>query len=537
MYLRIQNSVWVLAVAVAALFFTSCGSETPKHALVIPNDASAVMTANMSNMALKADVPAFKQTDMWKQIESEIERMLKFAPKDAAEAAREAIDDPTVTGIDWLEDMYMFTHGEEELIYTAMSMKMADQAKFETFLGKMPLADAKEDEGGFKYINPEDEVVVAWNEGMLLCLIVDSWEHREEALGYVKDLMKADETKSFVKNEQFAAFLETKKDFGVFVDWKLAKEAMPYYMRRDMEGEEWDVINGNYTSMTVEFSDDKISVGIENLFTDAFKSRFDVMSPDGVPSDYKNLVTDNGQLVGFASLAINMDGIIKIVENEGDISKELDRMVDELNLKRSDVFNMFTGDIAYSFMDIEEKEVTFDLGDFGMEGAEVDMEPYTQKMPVPKTMTIIGLNEKETLEKIFQDQDMKKTDGYYNIYGTQFFVLLDDKLVMTSHEELAKKVAETGELGTFKNGYESLMEDNPIAAYLSLNWDEYPEMIREGAEMMMNRSERKLLNSVMTKFDAVTLSGTWFSSKIEVKMADPSQNSLKTLLGIVQEAS
>jgi hypothetical protein len=537
MKLQSVRLLGVVFIAFTALFFTSCGDNVSQQALIIPNKSQVVLTTNLSKMALKSDVVKFKETAIFKEFVNSLDLALAMVGAESRTAVNEAMDDPLVLGIDFLEDMYMFANppelGDGEVVYVGFSFKIADQTRLETFLGHMPdIVQIKEAEG-FKYINPDDEIVLAWTDNIGLLLIVPSYAHRENTLAYVEGLMLLDDKKSYLQNEQFKAFVNETKDVGLFYNWALLRQIAPYSMRG--EEEEWKGFSDNYSVFTANFTDEKVSVHMENLVSEEFKARFDMMRGEGVSSDFKNCLTDNGSLIAFASVALNIDGVVKMTENEGDMASVISNLANELQMKPADLKSIFTGDIAFSFMDMSEKQVSIDLGEYGLDGTEVDVELLEHKVPVMKAITIVGINDKNKVASAFETIGAKREGDAWVLDG-EYYVVLDDKVIWTSDADVAKKMASDGELGVLKNGYENLLSDNPMSAYVSLDWENWPPMVREMAEMSMNRSDRDGFTTFISKFEALVLNGTWMSTDIELKMANTNQNSLKTLLYAIDEA-
>lgn len=534
-----RRSINAFLLLVGGVFFlSSCGNNVPDHARVIPNDAQAVMTTNFAKVALKADVEQFKQSKAFQEMKSEMDREMNYMPPKVKEKFDAAMEDPTVMGINFLEDIYMFVKpqkDDDDPLYTGVSMRLSDAAKYEAFLKDLPEIGEIKQGDGYQYFKPDPMVVMAWNDEMSLWLITGTYDAREKTEDFVKELMAQKAEESFATNERFGDFMAQEKDFGVFYNWSLLKSAMPRYMRRNMDEQNEIIFKENYSMFTVNFESDKIAVQMENLFSKEFQAKFDVMKGNGVPADYNNFLTDNNKLIGFGSAAFNVESFFKIAENDDDLSEVLDEMSRELGVERDDLKTIFTGDMAYSFMDMEEMEITVDLGQYGLDVEGMEVEPYTQTIPVPKTMTIIGINDSKTLEGIFEKMGMNQKDGYWEQFSN-YFVITDDKLMMTAHEGLAKKLGAGSDLGAFKNGYEDLMSDNPFAGYISLDLNDWPPMIRQLMEMSMSRGEREQMTTLMEKFDCIVISGNWVSASIEVKMNNSGQNSLQTMLQVVEES-
>ena len=254
-----------------------------------------------------------------------------------------------------------------------------------------------------------------------------------------------------------------------------------------------------------------------------------------MPSDYKNCLTDNGSLIGFASLALHMDGVIKVSEEEGNMTEAWCNLDEQLQINTEELKTIFTGDVAFSFMDMSEKEVTIDLGEDWFEGTELDEELLTHKVPVMKAITVLGITDQAKVVKAFEGLGAKRNGDVYEMYS-QYYVVLEDKVIWTSDIDIANKMAKDGELGPLKNGYEDMLSDNPICGFISLDWNSWPPMVTELAEMSMGRQERKGFKTFISKFEAVVFQGTWFSNELELKMTNTNQNALKTLLHSVDEA-
>ena len=151
-----MNRLPVIIVVIAGLVLASCSKKTPEFVNSIPDDAVAVVSLHPMQIHTKGKLNTLEalkekvRDEIWGQI----------------------LEDPLSTGLMMDEYSYVFAKMEEEAPVIGVVAGMKDIEKFESTLGKIKedISTDFTEMDGYKYIQPDKEGIIAWNQEQMIVL-------------------------------------------------------------------------------------------------------------------------------------------------------------------------------------------------------------------------------------------------------------------------------------------------------------------------------------------------------------------------------
>lgn len=483
----------------AGLVLFSCSS-TPEHAKLIPDNALMVHSINIQNMVMKAEPDLIMQMDMF-------EEMIRDIKNDANKQQRKLLDDfldnPLTGGIDFLEPIYTFMNSadDEEFQYSCTAMILSSESNFGEAMSTIFDADIEEGEG-FSYIEVEDAACIGWANGIGLIVISMDYDGTSPKK-YVKELLLGDRSNSFIeKNEQFAAFIESEHDMGLFANWSygviwyesLFEFADIFEDFVDVEQYKTDLTDfeNNFTEGSVVFNNNEINWTVKNHFTPEMADMLDVSSA-GVPDEFMNSLTDD-ELISAFSMSVDIEKFMEFAQSMPGYMEAAEEIEDELGIKADNMASIFTGDMIHSLVGIRVVEVEYDpygwgdmddvLAGMDLEGME-DMfseymeEPEVYEQPMPVFISTIGVNNSDDIEYLLMEEAVED-NGIYSIDGMVHVTFYEDRMFITNDIDLADDLRKKGTIGTYSNGdVTDLFTENTVGGYINLDLSTYDKESRQ----------------------------------------------------------
>ena len=146
----------IAIVLTAGLIFSSCSKKSPEFVNSIPDDAIGVVSLHPMRLHTKSRINSLES--------------IKERVKD--EIWEQIIDNPLSTGLMLDEYTYIFMKMEENAPIIGVVSGMKDVEKFIATLKKIKddIMDTAKEMEGYKYIQADEEGVIAWNEKQMVVL-------------------------------------------------------------------------------------------------------------------------------------------------------------------------------------------------------------------------------------------------------------------------------------------------------------------------------------------------------------------------------
>lgn len=498
--MKLSNLKLLFILALAPALF-SCNS-TPEHAKYIPNNSLMVQSFNLQQMVMKAEPTLIMKMDIFQEI---VRDLKNDANKDQRKLIDDFLDNPLVSGIDFLEPMYTFMNSanDDEFRYYCVAMVLASEGSFKEAM--ISIMDGQPQEGdGFTYIEA-DEMCVGWaNNVGIIAMNVSNDE--VDPVTYLSELFNADQTQSYVDNdERFAQFITAEHDIGFYGNWSYGViwyESL--FALADIFSDFIDMgefvtdlsrFENNYTEFGLTFNNNDISVQMKNHFNAEMAEKLNITDV-GVPNEYMASLTDE-ELISAFSLSVDMEKLndfAKGLPGYGELSDEFSR---NLGFGFDEMTSVFTGDMIHSLVGVKLVEMEVDPYDFGyaaeaveaygideyLEGFAGSSEPELVEQPMPIFISTVGVNNTETITEMLAEEG-KEQGGIYTIDQFIYVTFYDNRMFVTNDFGYAQDLRQSGSIGNYNNSeVTQLFTENAVGGYINLDiasWDEQTrEMMQE----------------------------------------------------------
>jgi len=274
-------------------------------------------------------------------------------------------------------------------------------------------------------------------------------------------------------------------------------------------------------------------------------SKFDVFGKSAVSDEYVNFLTDNNKLIFYGLANLNIDKFLDII-----IDNKLDREISrELRMDIKDIKNVFDGQMSFSIMDVilpeeEEKETPIsdmissafeddffsDMGgDINLKDIESSLYGYSKDEPLPKLLFTAGINNVDVLlQRLKKSHIDVNLNDINEIDNSMFLLVKDNKLFISTTEELLEQIKENGSLNTYKNHKKT---DYPIYGTLVVDADKLPSDFIDIAKDEVSKN----FTSILKNFKSIEFNASANGSLLEISMSNNKENSLKLFTEIILE--
>ncbi len=533
---------------IAILFLSSCGKKA-QYITVIPQDADLVIAYNTKSIAQKGKLEKFTETNMFKVA---YEAMKKEKPE-IADKVKEIVKDPLITGINFLENVYMyFSYREKENQFFAVVGKMDNSKKYESFIEEMSkLAKEEikiEDGKDYRFIKKSD-VLMAWSKEKIVILSAINRKSRENLEAKMEKIFSAKKEDALISNSNFNEFLDNLGDFGMWVSTDFVEELPELKEMKSLINID---LKGNYLHAYCDFEDGAVVTKYNVTLNDDLKGKLadSKIFGDGSNNDLYKFVGANNYAT--YKLSMNIEEYVKMMLDQIPLAKMQkgkadDEIQDKLGMSIDEVLKSFDGDFLFTVNSIKFKEVerenykevrVFDETS-GEYKETYELVTEMKMEPRPLMSFIANMTSDKlfgNLVKLIPDGIAEKTGDFYTaeIEGfTVYFGYLNKKLVITNEmsvieaasadKAVAKSVVDSDKYGEFK--------DKISLLYLNLNYDSYEVSVKEAIEKEMGNKEKELFMAMIKIYDYFILKQTdTTKGEAVLKLRSKDDNSLHSIM-------
>ncbi len=490
----------------AGLILSSCSKKSPEYVNSIPDDAIAVASLHPMQIHKKGQLNTLEA--------------LKERVKD--EIWGQILEDPLSTGLMMDEYTYIFLTMEDEGPIIGVVSGMKDVEKFESTLNKI-----KEDirttfieMGGYTYIQPDNEGVIAWNEEQMIVLASPDSEEFETA--YFTGSL--DKMFSPVKEESITSLVDFKdlqgkmKDLNVWVSSNDLREIIEK-IAKDKIPELPVSLYNNYAQVYIDFANGVMNITGETHFREEEEKNIEeflVMNPK-LNEEMLKLAPGGNLLVAMAG-SMDLEKIKSMVEKFAPpgLGEAGDKVEQATGVPAEEMLQAFTGD--------------FTIAINGLEGEAM----------IPIELFIgLGVNGEAIQEKLMESvQGMVPVDKQgdffvINVQGNEIYSsIIDDMWVITNAKGYKDAVA-NGQLDkSLVDSKFNDFADGSLGLYVNLDLSSYPGMVQG---ILEQKPEQKMwIEKITDAFDYLGVSASNNQNFVTLKTNQPSENSLYTLLKLVE---
>lgn len=490
---------------VAALVLTSCSKKTPDFVHGIPDDAIAVVSLHPMQIHTKSKINSFAS--------------IKERVKD--EIWGQIIEDPLSTGLMMNEYAFVFVKMEEEAPVIGVVAGMKDLKKFETTLGKIKEGISEEFQVNEQYtwIQPDNKGIIAWNNKQMIVLVSPDQDEFETSYftGTLDKMFSPVKEESITSMVDFKDFLGKMKDLNLWISSNEMFDIMEKMVGDDMP--DFPVaLYHNYAQIYVDFANGVMNINGETHFSEEVEKNIEeflVMKPA--------LNQDMLQLAPGGNLLIALAGSMDLAKAQNMVKKFAPPELDTLSNK----VEMATGMEIQELLDAITGDFTIAIN--GIEGeAMIPLEVYLG----------IGVNGQALQEKLMETVQglaaVEEEGDFFilNIQGNEIYSgILNDVLVLTNSKGYKEAVADGVHDIPLTSSRFSDFSDGSLGMYVNLDLDQYPALVKG---LLSQKPERKeWVSRITDPFDYLGVSAGNYKNKIVLKTSYPSENSLYTIMKMV----
>jgi hypothetical protein len=489
----------------ALIVLSSCSKKTPEFAHSIPDDAIAVVTIHPMQIHTKSQINSFEsikerlKDEVWKQI----------------------LENPLSTGLMMNEYAFVFVKMEEGAPLIGAVTGMKDQKKFEATLSKIKEDIAEEFESNevYTWIQPDDEGIIAWNNKQMI--ILGSPDHDEFEQAFYTETL--DKMFSPVREESITSLVDFKDFLGKMQDlnlWVSSNEMFDIVEK--FAGDDLPdfpvALYHNYAQVFVDFADGEMNINGETHFSEEVEKNieeFMVMKPA--------LNEDMLKLAPAGNLLIAVAGSMDLAKTQQMIEKFAPPEIDTLSNK----VEMATGMEMQELLEAISGDFTIAIN--GVEGeAMIPLEIFVG----------IGVNGQMLQEKLMESVEgltsVEEEGDFFiiNFQGNEIYSgIISDVLVLTNakgYKDALKNGAHETPLTSSRFGD---FTTGSLGMFINLDIDQYPAMLQG---LLSQRPEaNNWVQQLTDPFDYMGVCAGNYRNKIVVKTNNPSENSLYTILKMI----
>ncbi|MBT4479130.1 MAG: DUF4836 family protein [Flavobacteriales bacterium] len=558
---------------VSDIFFKNPSTHILK---VIPEESAFVMSFTPANFLAKMDIEDLMKTELGENAED-------FSKKADLGILEDLFEDPTISGIDYLSEVFVFhSYENAEEHYLCVSAGIQDDGNFGEFL-----EDISKEAGDKIKIKEEDDFNyfteggggIVWDDDKFIFMLGTTGE--DDLEDHMEKLMTLEEDDRITSNDNFNTFYEKRQDLSVWISTEMINEFEDEiednfgYELRDIERElgmsSKDIINmydDNIITFHINFANGEIVCSSEFIPNSELKdlnSEYNLWDLDFNEKLLKYIPDNN---IAIFIQKINVDAYYKLIKKYID-SDNIDRfereMRNETGLDIDDIFNTFAGSFIANISGFGSIETTIsDYGRYYNDSMYSDYDYYYDEyiyeggydwgyyekdttMTLPLFSVVFDMKDSYFIEEMIElgIDAGAITDGEYYSFdadGMNMFIDFNKTTFMVTNDQDA--------INQFNNnGYNKHLSssnnivDNISYAYLNLDADKYSHLIEESfggrmpreVEMMMDIWD-DLFESVEFKQSINESSGT-FSAEFKMSFKDKDKNILQTIFNLFEDNS
>ncbi|MEX0987456.1 MAG: DUF4836 family protein [Bacteroidales bacterium] len=500
----------VLLVLLVAIVASSCSRKVPEIVHNIPDHAFLVTSLHPKQIYDKGQIGT----------------MDIFTKKIRNKIVLSLVKDPLQSGIDISEYMFIFVYFIDDQPVIGTTAVIKDSDKFASTIGNL----LKDNEGqvidhkGYSMVTPEDEeLAIAWNEKQVIFLsspqknfTAEEWQTELVSL---YDLSREEAVTSIV---DFNKFTGKMKDFNVwFTGDELKKIMEKTNAFKEMQFELPMELYNNYGQVFVDFSDGAMYVHSETHFSDDVTKAAEsfLVAKESLNKDLLKLTPGNNLILAMA-FSVELDKMVKMMKNFG--GTQMDSVSGKIE-KATGV----SGDVMLEAMS----------GDFVL---AINGSPEGASIPV-EILIGIGLDDETLQDKLMgtvNNMAQVEKDGDFfmiNVNGMELYSgIVNGIWVITNVSGYKSAVTGSGLEKTLSESKFNDYAGGSMGMYMNLDLTTYPSSLQG---MMAQGGMPGMLELVAESMSYIGIEGSNYENDITVKTSKEKENSLYTLLQLMEKAA
>ncbi|MCB9189296.1 MAG: hypothetical protein H6599_08440 [Flavobacteriales bacterium] len=512
----------IVPVFAGAALFSSCSSEEDKTEN-LKHSTDYNMLSSIDHLAVVGSIDLLQIIEKSgfesnPNLPSEAGAMYKMMVKEKLDADKTGID---LSGNNHFAVSIVDPEKPDFVVYCA-KVTNADNAKH-TVQDLLKGTYTKEEIDGTEYqFVVDDEVAVAWDDKDIVLVFSDQEKPKEIA----KDLLLARFVDGPDADKGMEDYLKQHDDMNIYVqvgnskDFLKAQNAdFPEEMLNSLE-DAYYVGSGNFNNGEIVFDWNIHAEGIKN-------SEYNALAADAINESFYNYLTAEN-LIAFGTASINMEAIFNALEFAQNKDFSFDKFEDQTGLSKQMMQEMFTGEFALSFVDIQMVEMGTNTADMQVSKDDFFEESYSYNEEVPVIIFTAGIGDSTKFGELLRLSGEAKTmNGVYQMDKDAFITFHKDKLILTTDQATAAYFA-SGQSYP-KYSIPGGVNGKPLFGFANTN----PMKMPAGLMKMAENEEGEIAVSFMGLFESVVFEGEFEHMEFRASMNNKSENALKVITDFV----
>jgi uncharacterized protein DUF4836 len=518
----------IVGGGIAAVYLYFKGSD--KHLQLIPKDAMFVATVDFKSLAVKSDFNKIKELNWYKDMQKQLAEETKS--NDKSKGLNEVINHPLSCGINLLSDVYIFAANQGSTgIAGGLIFDIKDADAFEKTIMKLA-PDAKiQSASNYKWVE-QNEMALAWSKtGAIVAGSFDK-SGTSKLTDFLDATFKRSLGESILANDQFKKFNSNRKDISYFMNMNEFYTCLAHVNPDPGTGAMMSSMGGNFKDVYMwtncDFQTDRVLTTAHMEIPEASVKALATLSASGLSEDHLKSITTKDCYMLIA-MSCDPDKIFAMYESNPKIKESLDGVAAMTGMSTKDLEHIFGGEISIALTDFKKMGGGEQAGNSDDPNAMMQQQMMAN-IPMPVVTINFSSKNKEGLKKLLEGKLPLNADGYYhmNMYGYVNVNLAPNKFgfTLTNDDATAKTIAGGGTLGSLPANINDLAKNNPMVVYANLDWNSYPQNLRDLASQSLGDKNYKAFTAYMSIFKDFQIKGGQRDSEMALNLTPGSGNSL-----------
>lgn len=305
----------------------------------IPAEANTVSTMNMQKILDKMDYESVKDMEFFQE--------MKEGLKEDRPEMVYLLEDPTESGVDLSQNIYMFsdeTEDNETFMATVMPLKSSQQFKQMLQVAGDNGEVSIDDKGSYSVATTNSDAVVVWDAKT--AIVGNSSSNKETLTNKLVELLTNKPKQNIAANDKFKDAFNTDHDFFSFSDFEMANMFIDDEAEAVLEGLDLtkEDVQDNHMVYYGDFNDGKAEMTQELVLNPKIEELMGAVMKKQVKTDFSDFIPSE-DLIGVSSMALNLEGINTLVNEQIGGAQMVDISLKTMaGLTRDELMKTFDGD-------------------------------------------------------------------------------------------------------------------------------------------------------------------------------------------------
>lgn len=503
----------------AAFVLASCGNKGGKTGLLVPKDALVVIHVNGSSLSSKLSWQEIQQSQWYQAVQKKLQ-----SDQHPDSVAMKIFENPELSGVDVKSDLVYYAVNRGKNVLLVASGKLADAAKFESFLKQAGTTGTPAVKDGISSLTMEGRASVSWDKNHWLALatmpagglmargddfgMADVTISSDTLRGYGQDLLGLKGSKLLDADKRFADLVTDGKDLHVWFNteayFNLAMKGRMSML--SMLGNMGDMVKDNIATYSINFDNGKITADSRHYYGDKMSSIFKKYEGKSVSEKTAGLLPADSVVVAGA-INYQPEFIREFITNLG-LDGLLNMAMAQSGFGVDDFVRANAGDVIFAVSNFGKKAVADSAG--GRDSVNAD---FTFGVSVKDKAAFENL-----ITLLWKRSGSKDRQLTYKLENNWF-------AASTTPANVDKILSGN----STKADYINRITGHPLGIYINLQ-----RLVEESARDTKDTTGKKVAALASAVLRELLINGGEFSNKAmtmhaELTMADANTNSLKQL--------